>query len=257
MDCYFSDFDLPNLDYPHGFTSYNPTYPQETILEMSPVMGLADMDLMVPPPYESNPIYLNQFPELENFGSNFSGFDYSIPSFYDDLVIDEKPCTIVLPNHSQSRSFPIQRGQSSSSMFIGSGFAPSIKTEEDETRNRISYNRKKRSANLELDDIRKYFHVPITKAAKELNVGLTLLKRRCRELNITRWPHRKIKSLKTLIDNVKELGLANEVAMLEKHKKLMEKLPDIELSERTKKLRQACFKANYKRRRSLGLQAQA
>ena len=45
--------------------------------------------------------------------------------------------------------------------------------------------------------------------------------------------------------------------MLEKHKRLMEKMPDVELSEQTKKLRQACFKANYKRRRFLALHAPA
>nr|GLL29742.1 protein RKD1-like [Ipomoea trifida] len=41
------------------------------------------------------------------------------------------------------------------------------------------------------ETISKYFYMPITKAARELNVGLTLLKKRCRELGIRRWPHRK------------------------------------------------------------------
>ncbi|KAK4277578.1 hypothetical protein QN277_015555 [Acacia crassicarpa] len=262
MDFDLSELDLPNIEYSHGFYSHNPTWHQETLWKMSPVMGLGGMDLMVPPPpYESNPpSYSNPFAELENFGSNFSGFDYNnFFSLYDNVVIDEKPLTIALPNHSRCEFFPIHMAQSSSSMFIGGGFiAPSIKEDDDhETRNRINYNKMKRSANLELDDIRKYFDVPITQAAKQLKVGLTLLKRRCRELNISRWPHRKIKSLKVLIDNVKELGLVEEVAMLENHKKLMEKLPDVELSEQTKKLRQACFKANYKRRRFLALQTQA
>lgn len=47
-----------------------------------------------------------------------------------------------------------------------------------------------------------YFYMPITEAARELNVGLTLLKKRCRELGIRRWPHRKLMSLQTLIKNV-------------------------------------------------------
>ncbi|KAG4207202.1 hypothetical protein ERO13_A03G051800v2 [Gossypium hirsutum] len=111
--------------------------------------------------------------------------------------------------------------------------------------------RRKRTASLELDEIQKYFDFPISKAAKEMNVGLTLLKKRCRELNIMRWPHRKIKSLKSLIHNVKELGLTNEIVMLEEHQRMLEKVPDLELTDRTKKLRQACFKANYKKRRSL------
>ncbi|KAE8705275.1 Protein RKD1 [Hibiscus syriacus] len=111
--------------------------------------------------------------------------------------------------------------------------------------------RRKRTGALELDEIQKYFDLPISKAAKEMNVGLTLLKKRCRELNILRWPHRKIKSLKSLINNVKELGLSNEIEVLEEHQRMLEKVPDMELTERTKKLRQACFKANYKKRRSL------
>ncbi|KAJ6672879.1 PROTEIN RKD1-RELATED [Salix viminalis] len=47
-----------------------------------------------------------------------------------------------------------------------------------------------------------------------------------------------------------EMGLSEyEAIMLEEHKRLIEELPDVELTERTKKLRQACFKANYKKRR--------
>ena len=48
---------------------------------------------------------------------------------------------------------------------------------------------------LSKETISQYFYIPITQAAKELNVGLTLLKKRCRELGIRRWPHRKLMSL--------------------------------------------------------------
>ncbi|XP_055825386.1 protein RKD2-like [Solanum dulcamara] len=112
---------------------------------------------------------------------------------------------------------------------------------------------------LSRDTISKYFYMPITRAAKELNIGLTLLKKRCRDLGIRRWPHRKLMSLQALIKNVKELekGGGNEmeqklkdvIKLLEKEKKKMEEIPDMELEEKTKRLRQACFKANYKRRR--------
>ena len=51
--------------------------------------------------------------------------------------------------------------------------------------------------------IQEYYYMPITQAAKELNVGLTLLKKRCRELGIGRWPHRKLMSIQTLIKNIK------------------------------------------------------
>ncbi|GFZ03592.1 pentatricopeptide repeat (PPR) superfamily protein [Actinidia rufa] len=59
---------------------------------------------------------------------------------------------------------------------------------------------------LSREIISQYFYMPITQAAKELNVGLTLLKKRCRELGIRRWPHRKLMSLQTLIKNVQEMG---------------------------------------------------
>lgn len=55
---------------------------------------------------------------------------------------------------------------------------------------------------LSREAISEYFYMPITQAAKELNIGLTLLKKRCREVGIRRWPHRKLTSLQTLIRNV-------------------------------------------------------
>ncbi|KAL7227490.1 hypothetical protein ACSBR1_022363 [Camellia fascicularis] len=75
--------------------------------------------------------------------------------------------------------------------------------EREEVKRQSSGNGRSKCAALELDEIQKYFDVPITKAAKELKVGLTVLKKRCRELNIMRWPHHKIKSLRSLVDNVK------------------------------------------------------
>ncbi|KMZ66787.1 Pentatricopeptide repeat [Zostera marina] len=114
-------------------------------------------------------------------------------------------------------------------------------------------------SSLTFEEVSRYFYMPITRAAKELNVGLTLLKKRCRELGIPRWPHRKMKSLQTLINNVQELGMENGIAgesqlrcaleILEEEKKMIEKKPEIQLEEKTKRLRQAYFKANYKKRR--------
>ncbi|XP_042016371.1 protein NLP1-like [Salvia splendens] len=107
--------------------------------------------------------------------------------------------------------------------------------------------------------ISQYFYMPITQAARELNVGLTLLKKRCRELGIRRWPHRKLMSLQTLIKNVQEFGkeegegkLQESLEILEQQRKLMEEIPDLQLEEKTKRLRQAFFKANYKKRKLVG-----
>ncbi|CAH8257076.1 unnamed protein product [Arabidopsis lyrata] len=113
---------------------------------------------------------------------------------------------------------------------------------------------------LSREMMKQYFYMPITKAAKELNIGVTLLKKRCRELGIPRWPHRKLTSLNALITNLKDLlgntegktpksKLRNALELLEMEKKMIEEVPDLEFGDKTKRLRQACFKAKYKQRR--------
>lgn len=72
--------------------------------------------------------------------------------------------------------------------------------------------RKKRAATADiariaLKDLVKYFDLPIAEASRNLKVGLTVLKRKCRELGIPRWPHRKIKSLDNLIRNLQVFTL--------------------------------------------------
>ena len=48
----------------------------------------------------------------------------------------------------------------------------------------------------------------------------------------------------------KDEGKVKEaIQTLEQEKKLMEEMPDLQLETRTKRLRQACFKANYKKRK--------
>ena len=55
---------------------------------------------------------------------------------------------------------------------------------------------------LTFEQVSRHFSVTIKQAARELNVGVTVLKKQCRKLGIPRWPHRKVKSLQKLIDNV-------------------------------------------------------
>lgn len=62
-------------------------------------------------------------------------------------------------------------------------------------------------ARIALADLAKYFDLPITEASKSLKVGLTVLKKKCREFGIPRWPHRKIKSLDRLISNLQVCSL--------------------------------------------------
>ncbi|XP_050254843.1 protein RKD4 [Quercus robur] len=181
-----------------------------------------------------------EFQDFEDFPYDFFSMeqvqDFASHFDIDHVVLDQSPVnpiTEFAPSGSES------------SVISQSEYASSGKSEEEKG----TSSRRKRTTLLELDEIQKHFDVPITKAAKEMNVGLTVLKKRCRELNIMRWPHRKIKSLNSLIKNVQDLGFKREADILEDQKRLLEILPDTELTEEIKRLRQACFKANYKKKR--------
>lgn len=49
--------------------------------------------------------------------------------------------------------------------------------------------------------------------------------------------------------NENDEKIKNAVEILQKEMKKVEEKPDLQLEENTKRLRQACFKANYKKRR--------
>ncbi|XP_006855335.2 protein RKD1 [Amborella trichopoda] len=152
----------------------------------------------------------------------------------------------------------------------GDNFCGSLEREEERERS-LFYKEEgirrveKCSGYITYGELSRYFYMPITQAAKVLKVGLTVLKKKCREFGIPRWPHRKMKSLQSLVQNVQELGkedgemgeekIRNAIKILEEQRNLMEKMPGMQLAEKTKKLRQACFKANYKRRRHLNSSA--
>ncbi|KAL4561511.1 hypothetical protein LXL04_033678 [Taraxacum kok-saghyz] len=70
-------------------------------------------------------------------------------------------------------------------------------------------------------------------------------------------------AFKLSFNNVQELGkssgeradgkLREAILILERERKKMEEIPYLKLEHNTKKLRQACFKANYKKRRTMGM----
>ncbi|KAG6629694.1 hypothetical protein CIPAW_14G103100 [Carya illinoinensis] len=129
-------------------------------------------------------------------------------------------------------------------------------------------NKKKRAASehivsIALSDLAKYFDLPITKGSRNLKVRLTVLKKKCRELGIPRWPHRKIKSLDGLIQDLQTYEEAkrqqqeNEVAamvvakrrrMLESEKENIERKPFMELDTETKRFRRDVFKRKHRAR---------
>ncbi|KAG5251119.1 RWP-RK domain-containing family protein [Salix suchowensis] len=223
------------------------------ISELPPLESLFEqLNLPLPlVPYDRN---FNELKNNEDVNDIFS--ESNLDSWYSqENAIDTKPVINPSIHPSFSLSFDdnvIKSEQLNevSMMFVHGDCASSSSMKEEEEEETRKMSGRKRSVELELEEIQKHFNKPITQAAREMKVGLTVLKKRCREFRIMRWPHRKIKSLTSLINNVKEMGLSEyEAIMLEEHKRLIEELPDVELTERTKKLRQACFKANYKKRR--------
>nr|XP_043634900.1 protein RKD5-like [Erigeron canadensis] len=119
----------------------------------------------------------------------------------------------------------------------------------------------KKIASLELEDLAKYFDLPIIEASKNLKVGLTVLKKKCREFGIPRWPHRKIKSLDGLISDLQEevkrqqeedmdaaLAVAKKQKMLESERERIEKKPFMDIQRETKKFRQDIFKKRHRAR---------
>ncbi|XP_058090601.1 protein RKD5 [Magnolia sinica] len=116
-------------------------------------------------------------------------------------------------------------------------------------------------ASIALTDLAKYFGLPITEASRNLKVGLTVLKRKCREFGIPRWPHRKIKSLDTLIHDLQEEAERQErenkaaaravmkrQRMLESEKEGIERKPFMEIQSETKRFRQDVFKRRHRAR---------
>ncbi|PIA46740.1 hypothetical protein AQUCO_01500350v1 [Aquilegia coerulea] len=141
----------------------------------------------------------------------------------------------------------------------------SVQSPTDDAQKKTKNTRKKavseRIAEIALDDLVKYFDLPITEASKILKVGLTVLKRKCRELGIPRWPHRKIKSLDTLIHDLQEEAerqeRENEVAamavnkrkrMLENEKESIARKPFMDIQSETKRFRQDVFKRRHRAR---------
>ncbi|ESQ53538.1 hypothetical protein EUTSA_v10027037mg [Eutrema salsugineum] len=141
-----------------------------------------------------------------------------------------------------------------------------IEHSESDTKSEIL--KKKRTpselvAGLSLEDLSKYFCVPIVEASRHLNVGLTVLKKKCREFGIPRWPHRKIKSLDTLIHDLQEeaekqlkknkaaaMAVAKRQKILEIEKRNIVKRPFMEIQIETKRFRQDNFKKRHRASRA-------
>jgi hypothetical protein len=67
-----------------------------------------------------------------------------------------------------------------------------------------------RNANLKLytiDELRRYFHLPLVEVAKQLGICTTLLKKVCRKLKIKKWPYRQIRSITKSVQSLEMASL--------------------------------------------------
>ncbi|CAN6326169.1 unnamed protein product [Urochloa humidicola] len=74
---------------------------------------------------------------------------------------------------------------------------------------------RERASNLQVSDLARYFHLPMTEAAKHLGVCATVLKTTSRRFHVPRWPHRKIKSIDNHIAKLRRSGNEGAAAMRE------------------------------------------
>ncbi|CAL4896435.1 unnamed protein product [Urochloa decumbens] len=74
---------------------------------------------------------------------------------------------------------------------------------------------RERASNLQVSDLARYFHLPMTEAAKHLGVCATVLKTTSRRFHVPRWPHRKIKSIDNNIAKLRRSGNGGAAAMRE------------------------------------------
>ncbi|KAM4118609.1 hypothetical protein ACB094_02G216100 [Castanea mollissima] len=164
------------------------------------------------------------------------------------------------------RSFPTLQLDLNRLPYPVTEFESSEDQEKEHCSPGVVHNKKKRAASehvarIALSDLAKYFDLPIVEASRNLKVGLTVLKRKCREFGIPRWPHRKIKSLDSLIhdlqeetqrqqqkDKVAAMAVAKRQKMLESEKENIERKPFMELQCETKKFRQDVFKRRHRAR---------
>ncbi|CAL5018340.1 unnamed protein product [Urochloa decumbens] len=124
---------------------------------------------------------------------------------------------------------------------------------------------RKRVHSIALVDIAQYFHLPIKEASKALEIGVSALKGKCRKYGIPRWPHRKIKSLNSLIHDLEYVlttedadqewlqnkdaavikALTEQKRLLESEKETIWQKPSLDLTAETKLFRQAVFKRRH------------
>ncbi|KAA0064525.1 protein RKD2-like isoform X1 [Cucumis melo var. makuwa] len=119
--------------------------------------------------------YLNQMVE------EYSALPEPLSDFYDILCIgldwndDDAP----LVSHPQPlSSYPVKQSDSVFPFLF-------FKSQSEQ---------RQRAGRMTVNDLKEYLHLPISEAAKKMNLCLTVVKKICRRSGLRRWPYRKVKS---------------------------------------------------------------
>lgn len=76
--------------------------------------------------------------------------------------------------------------------------------------------KRRSSSGQSVEELRKYFYLPIQSVSKELGICTTILKKLCRNNNIQKWPYRQIKSLTCAIQSLEMAMLNSSVTEVDK-----------------------------------------
>jgi len=121
---------------------------------------------------------------------------------------------------------------------------------------------------INIDDVNKdgisktllsqfYLSSTIEGAASQLGVGVTALKKRCRQLGIKRWPHRQLQSMMNMIKGLKamlahgddDICIEDAIRQIEHHVDCIVQDPSYEIPKNVFRLRQAQFKDKHNAKR--------
>ncbi|GAX80489.1 hypothetical protein CEUSTIGMA_g7927.t1 [Chlamydomonas eustigma] len=101
------------------------------------------------------------------------------------------------------------------------------------------------------------YNLPIEEAAAKLSIGVTVLKKHCRQFDVVRWPYRKLTSIDKLMEIVRADSrdhpemMATAASLLSRLQATRDAIcldPGCEIPDEIRKLRQANFKNEYKQR---------
>ncbi|KAL6882620.1 hypothetical protein ACP4OV_011310 [Aristida adscensionis] len=204
-----------------------------------------------------------------------------VPNLYNDLEkvfrfqsVENVPALI--HSDSEEQATPLGEQEKTSDEADSTSDSDSDDDTQSEfpppSQKRLRANRK-HVASITLVDIAQCFHLPLKEASKTLKIGVSILKKKCREYGIPRWPHRKIKSLDALIQDIESIigedtredaqqamqelkesekqnfaiqALAKRKRMLESEKEAIQQKPALGLQPETKEFREDVFKRKYR-----------